>query len=98
MIVDISEAADDLQERHDQVRRAYGSAIGRHRFDLVTPALILDLPAARRNITKMAERMRDVPADLRPHAKVHKSPSLLGCRWKAAQSAVSTATVWKKRS
>ena len=95
MIVDISEAADVLQERHDQVRRAYGSAIGKHRFDLVTPALILDLPAARRNITKMAERMRDVPADLRPHVKVHKSPELARLQVESGAIGVSTATVWE---
>src|SRR5438105_2879873 len=47
----------------------YQSATGRSRHDLVTPALILDLDVARRNITKMAEYMRTVPAKLRPHVK-----------------------------
>jgi D-serine deaminase-like pyridoxal phosphate-dependent protein len=92
---DISEAADVLQEAHDRVRHAYGGAIGRHRSEVVTPALILDLPAARRNIAKMGERMRGLPADLRPHVKVHKSPELARMQIEAGAIGVSTATVWE---
>ena len=94
-MVDISEAADVLQETHDHVRRAYGSALGKRRLDVVTPALILDLPAARRNITKMAERMRELPAELRPHVKVHKSPELARLQVESGAIGVSTATVWE---
>jgi D-serine deaminase-like pyridoxal phosphate-dependent protein len=79
----------------DDVRRAYGGAIGRHRHDVPTPALLLDLPAARRNIEKMGERMRSLPADLRPHVKVHKSPELARMQIEAGAIGVSTATVWE---
>jgi D-serine deaminase-like pyridoxal phosphate-dependent protein len=64
---EIAPAAGAIQETYDRVKRAYGSAIGRHRRDVVTPALLLDLPAARRNITKMADRIKKMPAGLRPH-------------------------------
>src|SRR5581483_9404260 len=87
--------ADVLQEAHERVREAYGGAIGRRRTEVVTPALILDLPAARRNIDAMAARMAELPADLRPHIKVHKSPELARMQVAAGAIGVSTATVWE---
>lgn len=94
-MIDISGTEDVLHEVHDHVRRAYGGAIGRHRSEVVTPALILDLPAARRNITKMADRMRTMTADLRPHIKAHKSPELARMQVDAGAIGVSVATVWE---
>jgi D-serine deaminase-like pyridoxal phosphate-dependent protein len=88
-------AAGTLEEVYDRVCRAYGGAIGRHRRDVITPALLLDLPVARRNIEKMGERMRALPADLRPHIKVHKSPDLARMQVEAGAIGVSTATVWE---
>ena len=41
-----------------------------------TPALLVDLAVVRANIDEMARRMETVPAALRPHAKIHKSPVL----------------------
>jgi D-serine deaminase-like pyridoxal phosphate-dependent protein len=74
----------------------YRSAIGRPRHDLVTPALILDLDVARRNIAAMAEYMRTVPAKLRPHIKVHKSPELARMQMAAGEAlGLTTATVWE---
>lgn len=74
----------------------YRSAIGRSRHDLTTPALILDLDVARRNIVKMADYMRTVPAKLRPHIKVHKSPELGRMQMEAgAAVGLTTATVWE---
>jgi D-serine deaminase-like pyridoxal phosphate-dependent protein len=84
-----------VAEVSERVRRVYGSAIGRHRSEVVTPALLLDLPAARRNITKMGERTREMPADLRPHIKVHKSPELARLQVEAGAIGISTATVWE---
>jgi D-serine deaminase-like pyridoxal phosphate-dependent protein len=80
---------------YDRVKRAYGSAIGRHKTELVTPALVLDLPAARRNIAKMAGRLKTMPAKLRPHIKVHKSPELAKLQVEAGAIGISTATVWE---
>ena len=74
----------------------YQSAIGRSRHDLTTPALILDLDIARRNIANMAGYMRTVPAKLRPHIKVHKSPELARMQMEAGESiGMTTATIWE---
>ncbi len=43
------------------------------RSDLPTPALVLDLPAMRRNIERMAAHAASMGVRLRPHAKSHKS-------------------------
>jgi D-serine deaminase-like pyridoxal phosphate-dependent protein len=40
--------------------------------DLPTPALLLDLDALERNLTRMAERARSLGVALRPHVKTHK--------------------------
>ncbi len=84
-----------IQETRDRVTRAYGSAVGRHRHDVITPALLLDLPAARRNIEKMANRLKTMPGKLRPHVKVHKSPDLARMQVDAGAIGLSTATVWE---
>jgi D-serine deaminase-like pyridoxal phosphate-dependent protein len=92
---EVARAAGAIHETYDRVKRAYGSAIGRHRLDVVTPALLLDLPVARRNITKMADRLKKMPASLRPHIKVHKSPELARMQVEAGAIGLSTATVWE---
>jgi len=91
----LAPAAGAIQETRDRVSHAYGSAIGRQRHELITPALILDLPAARRNIEKMANRLKTMPAKLRPHIKVHKSPELARMQVDAGAIGISTATVWE---
>ena len=69
--------------------------IGRARDEPVTPALILDLPAVERNITEMARRMAALPAALRPHAKIHKSPIVGQMQLDAGAIGLTTATVWE---
>ena len=70
-------------------------AVGRHRNELTTPALVLDLPGAKRNIRRMADRMAELPADIRPHIKVHKSPELSRLQVEAGAIGLSVATVWE---
>jgi D-serine deaminase-like pyridoxal phosphate-dependent protein len=53
-----------------------GTIIGQSKWDVDTPALLLDLDIVERNIAAMAEVFRDSPIKLRPHAKTHKSPHL----------------------
>jgi D-serine deaminase-like pyridoxal phosphate-dependent protein len=60
-----------------------------------TPALLLDLPVVRANIAEMARRMETVPAALRPHAKIHKSPVLARMQVDAGAIGITTATVWE---
>jgi D-serine deaminase-like pyridoxal phosphate-dependent protein len=94
-VPEVVPAANTIQETRDRVKRAYGAAIGRDPHDLITPALVLDLPAARRNIAKMADRLKTMPAKLRPHIKVHKSPELARMQVDAGAIGISTATVWE---
>src|ERR1700750_843685 len=66
-----------LREAYDPVRRDYGGAIGQRRDELITPALVLDIDAAQRNIDHMASGMEQMgAATIRPHYKTHKSPDL----------------------
>jgi D-serine deaminase-like pyridoxal phosphate-dependent protein len=77
------------------VRKTYSSAIGRNRRDLVTPALIMDLDVARRNIQFMMQRLSTMKAKLRPHVKCQKSPELARLQVQAGAIGVCTATVWE---
>ncbi len=68
---------------------------GRPRDAPGTPALLLDLAVVERNIAEMARRMDGLPAALRPHAKIHKSPVLGRMQMEAGAIGLTTATVWE---
>lgn len=72
-------------------RRLVGAELG----EVPTPALILNLPTVRANIAEMARRMAPLPAALRPHAKIHKSPQLARMQIEAGGIGITTATVWE---
>jgi D-serine deaminase-like pyridoxal phosphate-dependent protein len=84
-----------IAEARATVLRQYGAAIGRPVESVTTPALLLDLLAARRNIQRMAEAMASLPAALRPHVKTHKSPDLALMQAEAGAQGFSSATVWE---
>lgn len=84
-----------IDELHERVRETYTTAIGSKRRELVTPALIVDLALARRNIKFMAERMKTLHAKLRPHIKVQKCVELAKMQVEAGAIGVCTATVWE---
>jgi D-serine deaminase-like pyridoxal phosphate-dependent protein len=83
------------EETRNVVRRHYGQSIGQSVETVTTPALLLDLPAARRNIRRMADGIASFPATLRPHVKTHKSPDLALLQEQAGARGFSTATVWE---
>ena len=60
-----------------------------------TPALLVELGVVRDNIAEMARRMETVPAALRPHAKIHKSPEFGRMQLDAGAIGLTTATVWE---
>ena len=95
MTNEVTTARDVLRETTERVRRDYGAAVGRHRSEVVTPALLLDLPAAKRNIAHMADRLSSLGATIRPHIKVHKSPELSHLQVEAGAIGMSVATVWE---
>jgi D-serine deaminase-like pyridoxal phosphate-dependent protein len=73
----------------------YADQIGRARGDVSTPALLLDLDKAKRNIATMGAMFRELPAGLRPHFKAHKSPQLARLQMAAGAIGVACATVWE---
>jgi D-serine deaminase-like pyridoxal phosphate-dependent protein len=82
---------------HEQWLERYRDQIGRARDEVTTPALLLDLDVAKRNIQTMADNFRDLPADLRPHIKVHKSPQLSRLAIDAGAIGVACATAWEAK-
>jgi D-serine deaminase-like pyridoxal phosphate-dependent protein len=85
-----------LSELRDQVRRQYEGDIGQRRSELATPALVLDVDAAQRNIDHMASQLAGLgPATIRPHYKTHKCPELARRQVEAGAGGLSTATVWE---
>src|SRR5215467_13523951 len=46
------------------------------RFQIPTPALVVDLDAFERNVARMAQRASAAGLALRPHAKTHKSATI----------------------
>jgi D-serine deaminase-like pyridoxal phosphate-dependent protein len=73
----------------------YRDQIGRARDEVTTPALLLDLDKAKSNIATMAAKFRELPADLRPHIKVHKCAPLARMQVEAGAIGVACATVWE---
>jgi D-serine deaminase-like pyridoxal phosphate-dependent protein len=84
-----------VDENHARAAKAYREQIGRARAEVTTPALLLDLDVAKRNMAVMAERFRELPAELRPHIKVHKSPQLSRMQVAAGAIGVACATAWE---
>ena len=85
-----------LQESYDRARQGFGAAIGQRRAELVTPALVLDIDAAQRNIDHMASELKSIGgATIRPHYKTHKSPDLARRQLAAGARGLSMATVWE---
>jgi D-serine deaminase-like pyridoxal phosphate-dependent protein len=72
----------------------YQAAIGKPKGSAITPALLLDVEAARENIRRMADSLTG-SAKLRPHAKLHKSPQIARWQLEAGAIGITTATVWE---
>ena len=81
---------------YERARHEYGEAIGQRREELITPALVLDIDAAQRNIDRMAGELKQMgKATIRPHYKTHKSPDLARRQLQAGAGGLSMATVWE---
>jgi D-serine deaminase-like pyridoxal phosphate-dependent protein len=90
------DSAPILAAARDRVRQQNGGALGRPREELITPALVLDIDAAQRNIDQMASGLRQLgSATIRPHYKAHKSPDLAWRQLQAGAGGLSMATVWE---
>jgi D-serine deaminase-like pyridoxal phosphate-dependent protein len=75
--------------------RRYRDQVGRSRAEVATPALLLELGAARRNLERMARLAGELGVALRPHVKAHKSAELARLQVEAGAIGVTCATVWE---
>ena len=65
--------------------------IGMNRWDIDTPAILVDLPAMERNIAVMADFAKRHKVNLRPHIKTHKSTILAGKQLAAGAAGICCA-------
>jgi D-serine deaminase-like pyridoxal phosphate-dependent protein len=72
---------------------AYLIGVPGGRRSLDTPALLIDLPALKRNIGRMAELAKTRRIGLRPHAKCHKSVEIAQLQIEAGALGVCCATL-----
>jgi D-serine deaminase-like pyridoxal phosphate-dependent protein len=84
-----------ITEAHDRVRDLYGSAIGRDRHDMVTPALVIDRGILLENLTYMESRLPGLHARLRGHVKNHKSPHVARLQLEHGAFGICAATIWE---
>jgi D-serine deaminase-like pyridoxal phosphate-dependent protein len=88
-------APDPVARNREHVLGLYGDEIGRPVTELLTPALILDLKAAERNIEKMERLLRPLGTRIRPHVKTHKSTDIARLAVGAGAGGLSAATLWE---
>lgn len=69
------------------------SLIGMHKTEVDTPALLLDIEVAERNIERMAKFFEDRKCNLRPHCKTHKSPLIAKKQIEAGAIGITCATI-----
>jgi D-serine deaminase-like pyridoxal phosphate-dependent protein len=89
------EPAPIITDAHDRVRELYGSAIGRDRHEVVTPALIIDRGILVENLSYMESRLPELHARLRGHVKNHKSPHIARLQLEHGAFGICAATIWE---
>ena len=89
------EPAPLIAEAHERVREMYGSAIGASKYDVVTPALVVDRDILRSNLEYMQSRLPGLHARLRGHVKNHKSPHIARMQLEYGAFGLCAATIWE---
>lgn len=84
-----------ITEAHAKVVDRYGSAIGRSRSELITPALVVDRDVVRANLAFMQSQLPGLHARLRGHVKNHKSPHIARMQLEHGAFGLCTATIWE---
>ncbi len=67
--------------------------IGKSKWDIDTPAFLVDLSKLERNIKKMAEFFKDKPANVRPHWKTPKTVEIARMQLEAGAHGITCAKV-----
>jgi D-serine deaminase-like pyridoxal phosphate-dependent protein len=91
----VRDPAPLIIETHDRVRELYGTAIGRDRHDVITPALVVDRDVLRANLEYMQSRLPELHARLRGHVKNHKSPHIGRMQLEHGAFGLCAATIWE---
>jgi D-serine deaminase-like pyridoxal phosphate-dependent protein len=89
------EAAASIGEAHERVRDLYGAAVGGSKYDVVTPALVVDRAVLLENLRYMQSRLPGLHARLRGHVKNHKSPHIARLQLEHGAFGICAATVWE---
>ena len=89
------EPAALITQAHDRVRDLYGAAIGRSKYELVTPALVLDRDILLANLAFMQAQLPSLHARLRGHVKNHKSPHVARLQLEHGAFGLCAATIWE---
>jgi len=84
-----------IVEAHERVRDQYGAAVGRSRYDVVTPALVVDRDVVEANLSFMESRLPGLHARLRGHVKNHKSPHIARMQLEHGAFGLCAATIWE---
>jgi D-serine deaminase-like pyridoxal phosphate-dependent protein len=91
----VRDPAPLITEATDRVRQLYGSAIGRSKYEVVTPALVMDRDVLLGNLEYMESRLAGLRSRLRGHVKNHKSPHVARLQLEHGAFGVCAATVWE---
>ncbi len=89
------EPAPLITEAHARVRDLYGAAIGRSRYDVVTPAMVIDRDVLLANLSFMQGELPNLHARLRGHVKNHKSPHIARLQLEHGAFGLCAATIWE---
>ena len=89
------DAGPVIVDAHERVRGFYGSAIGRSKYEVVTPALVIDRDILLANLEYMEARLPELHARLRAHVKNHKSPHVARLQLENGAFGLCAATVWE---
>lgn len=84
-----------IVDAHERVRGFYGSAIGHSKYEVVTPALVIDRDILLANLEYMEARLPELDARLRAHVKNHKSPHVARLQLEHGAFGLCAATVWE---
>lgn len=84
-----------IEDAHERVLEHYGSAIGSSKYELVTPALIIDREILLANLSYLEGRLPELRARLRGHVKNHKSPHVARLQLEHGAFGLTAATVWE---
>jgi len=91
----LRDPAPIITEAHGRVRELYGSAIGQSKYDVVTPALVIDRDVLIANLAYMQSRLPELHARLRGHVKNHKSPHIARLQVEHGAFGICAATIWE---